>query len=97
MISVVLWLRILAICYNVWVILIFSCKKLHNIINNNERLRSIDKMLKQKCIESLRKSAEITWELHIEPCGLISRETWDRYVERLVNIIREDYYEGTVE
>ena len=54
-------------------------------------------MLTQKYIESLRKGSEYVWKLHIEPCGLSSRETWDRYVEHLVNIIREDYYEGTVE
>ena len=52
---IVLLLRILAICYNVWVILIFSYDKFSNIINNNERLKNIDRMLKQKCIESLKR------------------------------------------
>jgi len=51
----VLFLRALAFCYSVWVILIFSYDKFSNIINNNERLKNIDRMLKQKCIESLKR------------------------------------------
>ena len=54
-------------------------------------------MLTQKYIDGLMKSSDFVWKTLIEPCGLISRETWDRYTERLVRIIQEDNCEGAVE
>ena len=50
-------------------------------------------MLTQKYIDGLMKSSDFVWKTLIEPCGLISRETWDEYTERLVRIIQEDNHE----
>jgi len=34
-------LKVLAICYNIWVILIFAYAKLDNIVNTNEKLYTL--------------------------------------------------------